>query len=149
MSTTDGISTEDWDVVHGLAVDVVNASDSDEDPTRQLLDYLEVLEVKYGPLPSILATRADYLEDDDPARETLLLRAHALAEARGDTANVVLAAQSLAELHLSKKNLAEADRWLRRMREHIPARGNDDYSKYERLRAVYRGLAIKSDASIE
>ena len=150
MSTTDGISTEDWDVVHGLAVDVVNAPDSDKsDPTRQLLDYLEALEVKYGPLPSILSTRADYLEDDDPAREALLVRAHALAEARGDTANVVLAAQSLAELHLGKKNLPEADGWLSRMREHMLARGDADYSEYDRLRAMYRGFAMNSVARIE
>ena len=98
----------------------------------------------YGPLPSILATRADYLEDDDPVREALLLRAHALAEAQSDAGNVVAVAQSLAELYLDKGDLTEANRWLSRMRESLVARSNADYSDYEHLRAEYRKLAIKS-----
>src|SRR5688572_1443807 len=98
MATSDGISTEDWDVVHEFAVKMVNAPNSEKQHHKdQLLQYLEALEVKYGPLPSILATRADYLADDDPAREELLLRAHALAEAQSDARNVVYVAHSLAE----------------------------------------------------
>jgi hypothetical protein len=100
--------------------------------------------VKYGPLPSILATRADYLADEDPAREELLLQAHTLAEAQSDAGNVVYVAQSLAELYLDKRDLTEANRWLSRMREYLVARVNADYSEYERLRAEYRTLAIKS-----
>jgi hypothetical protein len=70
-------------------------------------------------VPSIFATRADYLEDDDPTREMLLVRAHASAEARTDAADLVYVAQSLAELYWKGGDLPEADRWLTRMREHL------------------------------
>src|SRR5688572_10454019 len=144
MVTSDGISTEGWDVVHELGVDIVNAPDSERQlHTDELLRYLEALEAKYGPLPSILATRADYLEDDDPAREGLLIRAHALADARSDTGNVVYVAQSLAELYLDKRDLTEADRWLCRMRGCLVARGDGNHSEYERIRAQYRKLRIQ------
>jgi hypothetical protein len=145
MATSDGISTAEWDIVHGLAVDVVNASDV-EKPRRkgELLDYLKKLEVKYGELPSILATRADYLDDNDPAREELLLKAFSLAEARNDNSNVVYLAQSLAELYLERMELTRANSWLSRMREGLSAAGNRDYSEYERLRSEYRKLAITS-----
>jgi hypothetical protein len=83
MSTLDGIDANDWEAVQDLAIDVVNAPDHEKTNVRQLLlDYLDTLEARYGTLPSILATRADYLEDDDPKREQLLLRAYELAESR-------------------------------------------------------------------
>ena len=148
MSTPDGIETAEWDVVQGLAVDVVNASDEHKaHHVRQLLDYLDVLEFKYGPLPSILATRADYLDADDPAREELLLRAQSIAAANDDAANQVYVAQSLAELYLEKGNLQNADHWLTRMRECLFARNDDDFSEYERLRALYRRAVISSASS--
>src|SRR5687767_6692353 len=60
MPTPDGISTEDWDVVHTLAVEIFNASNDqqDVDLRRRLFDWLDKLEAKYGPLPSSLATRS-------------------------------------------------------------------------------------------
>ena len=126
MATSDGIRTEDWDVAHALAVEIVNAGSGRADEVRQqLLSYLEMLEQRYGALPSILATRADYLAPDDPAREELLIRAHAAAESRGDTANVVLAAQSLAELFLEWRRLPDADRWLTHLREYEERFGAD------------------------
>ena len=58
MGTSDGITTEEWEIVRELAVEIVNASDERELQYRQqLLSYLETLEEKYGPLVSILATR--------------------------------------------------------------------------------------------
>jgi hypothetical protein len=144
MGTSDGITTEDWDIVHEIAVEIVNAPDSEKQHhAEELLRYLEVLEAKYGPLPSILATRADYLADEDPAREELLLRAHALADARNDSGSVVCSAQSLAKLYLHKRDLTEANRWLNRMRECLVPRNDADHSEYERIRAEYRKLAIK------
>jgi hypothetical protein len=144
MGTSDGISTKDWDIVHELAVEIVNAPDCEKGHHQnRLLEYLNALEVKYGPRASISATRADYLEDDDPAREELLLRAYALAEARSDAPNLIYVAQSLAEMYVAKRELPAANRWLNRMREHVVARGDADYSEYERVRAEYRKLAIK------
>jgi hypothetical protein len=63
-----GISTEDWDRVHVVAVDIVNASAVGDDVlcahhTQRLLDILDELEVTYGRIPSILDTRADYTDD--------------------------------------------------------------------------------------
>ena len=41
MGTPDHISTEDWDVVHGFAVDIVNAPDSEKQHHRdRLLEFL-------------------------------------------------------------------------------------------------------------
>lgn len=148
MATSDGISSADWDLVHGCAVDVVNAPDADKPQhTQRLLDCLEVLEAKYGPLPSILATRADCLDEGDPAREQLLLRAFALSETRDDASNVVHVASSLAELFLDKRDLPSADRWLKRMRESMAASSDPDHAEYERLRAEYRRLAIQPGLS--
>ena len=145
MSTSDGIVTADWDVVHGLAVDVVNAADEEKaHHVRRLLDYLDVLESKYGPLPSILATRADYLDAEDPAREELLLHAQSIAEANADATNQLYVAQSLAELYLERADLKRADHWLTRMRDCLAARNGDDFSEYERMRDQYRKAVIRS-----
>ena len=143
MGTSDGISTEDWDVVHGLAVDVVNAPDDEYGPRRQLLEFLETLESKYGPLPSILATRADYLTDEDLRREELLLRAHALAESRGDSVSGVDIAESLVDLYLEKVDLSEASRWLSRMRDHLTDLRDAGHSDYDFWVGQYRKLAIR------
>lgn len=66
--TPDGISTEEWDRVHVVAVDIVNASAMEDDVlcahhTERLLDILDGLEAIYGKIPSILDTRADYTDD--------------------------------------------------------------------------------------
>ena len=144
MATSDGIISEDWDVIHELAVDIVNAPDNEKPAySKKLADYLDSLEHKYGPLPSILATRADYLPDDDPARGDLLLRAYQSAEASGDCQNQLLVAQSLAELHLEKVELFDANRGLERMRSHLMAMKDAEYSEYERLRANYRKLTLR------
>ena len=67
--------------------------------TSQLLQYLDELGAKYGALPSILATRADYLMDRTE-REALLIQAYILAEALNDTLNMKETEDSLAELYI-------------------------------------------------
>jgi hypothetical protein len=86
--TPDGIARVDWDRVHQLAVDIVTASASDDantvaQATRQLHAVLDELEARYGRLPTIVATRADYL-DDPGQQEQALLEAYRLAEAGHD-----------------------------------------------------------------
>lgn len=145
MGTPDGIRTEDWDIVHQHAVDIVNAGDAQRPRyTQELPSYLNTLETEYGPLPCILATRADYLERDDPAREALVLRSHATAEAHGDVRNLILSAQSLVELFLEWQRLPEADRWLNQFRAYVDRSDQTaaSYADYERLHAAYRRLAI-------
>ena len=64
--TPDGISADDWDQVHELALAIVNAEEEVEgaDHRNRLLKYLRELRSKYGELPSILATEADYVLDE-------------------------------------------------------------------------------------
>jgi hypothetical protein len=144
MSTPDGIGADDWDVVHQLALDCVNAPDDEKESVRhRLLVYLDTLEARYGSLPSILATRADYLDSDDPKRLELLLRAYELAESRRDRVNALFVAHSLAELHLENRQAEDANRWLSRMRERLADVDDHGLAKdYERLREDYRRLLI-------
>src|SRR5689334_9508200 len=124
MATPDGISSEDWDVVHELALEslqhAVNNDDaSRDDLRRRILEYLEWLASKYGALPSILATKADYV-DDRAEKEELLLRAWDLAAERGDQLNSVEIAHSLAELYLEEmKDRALGARWLNVLKQEL------------------------------
>jgi hypothetical protein len=104
VTTPDGISTEDWDIVHELIVDLVNAEEGpDEEECRhRFLKYLDELEDKYGARPSILATRADFIVDDVPRRLELFSRAYALAAEAGDARNQLHVASSLAELYIEE-----------------------------------------------
>jgi hypothetical protein len=59
-TTPDGISTEDWDRVHELSLEVVNYSavgeeEASDQASNQLRELLDELQEKYGPLPSLLA----------------------------------------------------------------------------------------------
>jgi hypothetical protein len=68
MGTTDGIADSDWEHVKDLVTRLcgaVEGSKEEETSERDLMAYLDELEDKYGPLPSILATRADFLLDYD------------------------------------------------------------------------------------
>lgn len=103
MATTDGISSDEWDRVTELAFEIWHHIDDAEEETRrlQLFAYLDALETKYGPLPSILATRADFSSAGDIGnQEELLVRAYALAVERGDRFNALVIAHSLADMYL-------------------------------------------------
>lgn len=121
MSTPDGISGEDWDVVHDLSLKIVNAEAESEENiyTNHLLQYLDELEAKYGVLPSILATRADYVSDTNE-QSALLRQAYALAEASQDIANLKQIAHSLAELYIEDlQDPSEGQVWIRRLSDHL------------------------------
>ena len=82
--TSDGITTEDWDEIHELALRIVNlSSEGDEhgsdEARHEMLIVLDRLDMKYGPRPSLLATRADYV-DSPELKEECLHRAFAAAE---------------------------------------------------------------------
>jgi len=85
-----------------------------------LLNYLDELTAKYGELPSLLATRADYVED--PAEsERLLLRAFEAATRIVDTLNLREIALSLADLYTTLRPRRVAARvWLDRARAYRP-----------------------------
>src|SRR5215471_9191702 len=122
--TPDGISTQDWDRVHELALEVVNASGEGDDAmsdsaTLRLRELLDELQEKYGPLPSLLATRADYV-DAPEERDYWLTAAYEQAEKRRDVKNLVWIAASLATLYVDDlRDPAQGGRWLSRLEEHL------------------------------
>ncbi len=143
MTTSDGISSEDWDLLHELALEVVNAEPGAEEDLcrRRLLDYLDGLESKYGPLPSILATRADYLVDDIPGRLALFSRAYALAAEAGDARNQLHIASSLAVIYIEElEDAAEGSKWLARAKAHLGAGTDVDRREYARVDKSFRRL---------
>jgi hypothetical protein len=82
------ISREDWSQVREKASEILNASEADdrtmvEVHTNGLMEILADLEGKYGRIPAILATRADFL-DDYAERKALYLEALDLAIRAGD-----------------------------------------------------------------
>ncbi len=94
--TPDGISTEDWDRVQEAVIDVVNASAIEDDilcdhHTGRLCDILDELELRYGRIPGILATRADFTDAPAPA---IALHKEALAVSK-DPVSTRLSLQSL------------------------------------------------------
>ena len=115
--TSDGITDADWDRVHTLAVDIVNCSaagdDSGETRARaSLMAVLDELDERYGLKPSLLATRADYVQS--PAdRQRLLHAAYTAAEQLADSKNCELIAHSLTEFYLEEvADLDEGAMWL-------------------------------------
>ena len=124
MATSDGISSEDWDLVHELAQEIVTHSMNEDEPAREdarkrMLDCLRSLQLKYGSLPSILATKADFV-DDLAEREELLLRAWNLTKDRSDRVNAQEIAHSLAEFYLDEvKNPSLGTLWLDVLKEEV------------------------------
>jgi hypothetical protein len=124
--TSDGIETADWEKVHELAVAIANCSedksaDADEfGRTRgRLFSLLDELEGKYGARPSLLATRADYV-DSSVERERHLRRAYDAARELDDVKNLVWVASSLASYYMEEaSDLDEGAQWLGALREHL------------------------------
>lgn len=139
MSTSDGISGEDWDVVHDFSLKIVNAEAESEENiyTSQLLQYLDELEAKYGALPSILATRADYVSDSKE-QSALLRQAYALAEASHDIPNLKEIAHSLAALYIEDlQDPSEGQTWIKRLRDHLSSSPDKDFQdELKRLREI-------------
>ena len=138
MTTSDGISKEDWDRVHELVLEVVNAEEGEEEDLcrRKLLNYLDELEEKYGPLPSILSTRADYLLGDVLGRISLLKRAYATATEAGDVRNQLYVSSSLAALYvLECEDIAEGSSWLVHAEKFLDRVGTDvDRREFDRVK---------------
>jgi len=150
MTTSDGISTEDWDRVHDLALAVVNAEDGSDDEhvcRETLLAYLAELEERYGPRPSILATRADYLTNDTSGRIDLLQRAYALASEVDDIRNQFHIAASLAAIYVEDlRDPIEGEGWLRRATHYLVRAGDDvDRRECARLEERLRRLIDSHD----
>lgn len=140
--TPDGISSDDWNRVRELAAEIVNLSGADryeasDQVARELVEFLVALENKYGPLPSLLATRADYVESA-AEREHLLLAGYRESERRGDIKNQGWIAHSLASHYVEGvPDDGEGERWLLIAEKHLRA-FPDEYVEEDlhRLRAA-------------
>ena len=140
--TPDGISADDWERVHELALAVANTSDPDEEKhfRRKLLDFLRELRSRYGDLSSILATEADYI-DDVRASESLFLQAFDLAKRTEDLRNQRYVALSLADLYASDlPNLSAGRLWLDVAKETIASTDGSDWEEYTRIEKSLRSL---------
>ena len=135
--TPDGISTEDWDRVHALALEIVNTSADDDEAASdaaslRLRELLDELQEKYGPLPSLLATRGDY-GSDPVERDYWLAAAYEGAKRRGDAKNLVWIASSLATLHVEEIcDPAKGAEWLTLLEQHLQV-SPDDRSEERRV----------------
>ena len=140
--TPDGITSDDWDRVRALAAECANASSADDslwlaESRLAVLACLADLEHRYGPLPSILATRADYLDDTDLAgREKCLFAAYEAAESLNDLQNLVWISSSIAEFFAEEvHDVPAALGWLDRLELHLRAAPNaEEQSELQRLR---------------
>jgi hypothetical protein len=148
MVTTDGITTDDWARVKACAVELLHALDSDQEVECRfhLLQCLNELETKYGALPSLVATRADFIEESNK-NEAFLLRAYALARALGDRGSALQVAHSLASLYIDDlTKCIEASRWLLRLNKHIIEQQDEEYAReLERLVERFRLLHNRPD----
>jgi len=138
MPTPDGISSDDWNTVRDLVMIVMSATTADARSASigQLFAFLDELDRTYGRRPSLLATRADFL-DDDSRRVQMLEEAYALASVLADHTNMLFIAHSLAEFYLGEPpHPPHARRWLTHMERHLAAVDHRDMAaSYERLRA--------------
>jgi len=145
--TPDRVPSADWDLIHELAVEIANA-DKEEEEARyraRLLEYLEVLERKYGAIPSILATRADYV-DDINTRRNLLQQAFRAARDRSDHHNELLIASSLSQLEIEiSKDIVEGEKWLKAFEEALGGH-EDEFEKWEFKRLTSLLEAIREDS---
>lgn len=146
--TPDGVSTEDWGLVHEAVLEIVNASAIDDEVlcahyTERLFDFLSELEERYGRIPAILATRADFT--DDPA-SAIALHEEALMIAN-DSTSTRLSLQSLIRLMIDKRQgISEIPGRLKTLERVTPFDG--DSSDLEELRQLQSDFErIKADQS--
>jgi len=142
MVTPDGVTVEDWERVKEYALEIVNASDEVVAiaRTKRLLSYLELLSDKYGALPSLMVTRADYIEDEQE-RELLYLSAYDVAASRADALNCVNVAHSLAEFYVPRfERRDEAGKWLAQLKAHLEEHHDEHIgAAYRRLLREFHG----------
>ncbi len=114
MTTSDGISSAEWERVEECAEAIVAASAKNLDCgllVSNMLKLLNGLKDKYGRLPSILATEADYVEDQQ-IELSLLKEAYISACEIRDEKNIAYIAASLAEFYLeSEVDINKVEFW--------------------------------------
>jgi hypothetical protein len=143
MSTSDNISSQDWEAVHECVLRIVNSSEDESGPQypkdlSALLDTLHRLSIKYGPKPSIIATLGDFTESI--AMKALLYQsAYQLATIEGDAANQFMIALDLAEMYMEDwKDHELAFSWLKKAQT-SKTDDIDDLAKLDELERLLGG----------
>ncbi|MDD0843384.1 hypothetical protein [Pseudomonas sp. Gutcm_11s] len=130
MTTTDGIQDNDWEEVMSLAAAVANQTGLSLDAgleRKRLMRALDRLEQKYGRLPSILSTKADYADDANISL-SLLKEAYVTADEASDLKSKVIISSSIAEIYLdSFDNKSRADFWVRTLKRDLEKYSDDEY----------------------
>ena len=148
--TPDGVPEKEWAKVTKLALAAAAASGKADDAaaadvTQKLLTMLEGLEQKFGPLPGILAARADFLDDPDEAVR-LLERAYKIAGQRADVESRLTIADALAGCYIRElEDPKQGARWLAAMADALKQAGDEnDVESYEELKARSRRAAARA-----
>lgn len=139
-NTPDGVPAKEWAKVTRLALAAAAASGKGDEAaaaeaTEAVLGALDGLEQKFGPLPGILAARADFLDDPHEA-VALLERAYKIAGQRADVESRLTIADSLAGCYIREfEDPVQGAKWLAAMAEALKAAGDEaDTESYEELR---------------
>lgn len=141
--TPDGILRGDWNQLQQLVADYVNdelqSGASNETLIRNsILNLIDELVLKYGEIPSLLATRADYVENNEEAA-MILEEAYKLSDATGDYRNKTFIASSLAELYQDEiKDSLKGGRWIEQLSKDLEFYYDED--EHEVLRELRRRL---------
>jgi hypothetical protein len=102
MPTYDGIKDIHWNKVKSLAINITNVSGLDHNTAKfkmDLVNYLTELETVYGRLPSLLATKAEYI-DDSKMQLALLKESYISACEINDSLNKTMISSTIAEFYL-------------------------------------------------
>lgn len=106
MSTSDGISTTDWDQVQKITQKITYANSLGESSkllVKMLQKLLDPLAEKYGRLPSILSLKAEHT-DDAELKLSLLKEAYVSALELRDDKHIAYITGSLVEYYIHKAN---------------------------------------------
>lgn len=104
IKTSDGIKLSDWNIIIDCVAQIANASANGAEDLiliNNLFRELKTLEIKYGRLPSLLATEADYV-DDATVMVSLLKEAYSSACEIHDIKNKTYISSSLVEAYLEE-----------------------------------------------
>lgn len=115
------LSRNEWGEIQGLSYAIANASSLEDNLTndtltKELLYKLDRLKLKYGALPILLSTRADYIENINE-RLKLYKQAFYGALETIDKQCVTQSAESIAELYVDEmRDYNNGNIWLKKLR---------------------------------
>ncbi len=143
------IHKKDWEKVTTLACNFANAVEEHNEKLscryrNRIHKLLNNLMEKYGELPSLLATKADYTEN---IREKLplLRKSYSLALKAKDHPNLTWVSSSIAEIYIDElKNLRSGRHWVSLLEKHLQFHSDDEEKNHlQKLKKQLRYLVKK------